>query len=265
MLNEALIKSAVIDRLFESGVLDDAVLVNEMVVANWSRRADLAVANGKLHAFEIKSDLDTLRRLEAQVDTYLSRFDKVTVVTTHRYLSAVKAMLPTEVEIWEVTLNQGTTSIRIARRGRTIEIKNKRLLCGFLHKPEMVKLLRSHGIKESSDSPREVLIETIESLSVGKVREFVISSIKARYKATFELFSQSRDGATHAGDLGKLSKLTLLMNKDLGEKNHHNATAPSRLERKIDISSLERKFGPLPENTPQTVLLRVPKSVRNTS
>jgi hypothetical protein len=213
-----------------------------------------------LHAFEIKSDLDTLRRLEAQVETYLSRFDKVTVVTTHRFLSAVKEMLPPEVEIWEAELNQGATSIRVARRGRTIEIKNKRHLCGFLHKPEMVTLLRLHGIRESSDSPREVLMEMIECLPVSKIREFVINAIKVRYKGTFELFTQARVGTTCTGDLGNLSKLKLLANSNLSEADHTPEKAVSvRHERQLDINLLERKFGPLPENTPQSVLLRVRK------
>jgi len=98
VLNEGDIKAAVIDRLFASAALSDAVLINEMVIANWSRRADLVVANGKLHAFEIKSDFDSLRRLQGQVETYLSRFDKVTVVCTPKFAQLVRDCTESRVE-----------------------------------------------------------------------------------------------------------------------------------------------------------------------
>lgn len=262
MLNELLIKSAVIDRLFEDGALDDAVLVNEMVVANWSRRADLAVANGKLHAFEIKSDLDTLRRLQAQVETYLYSFDKVTVVTTSRFLNVVKGMLPPEVEIWEAEKVHETVSIRIARRGRAIEIRNKRNLCGFLHKPEIVALLRSQGVKSNVGAPREELIKMTEYLQVKKVREYVLKAIKARYRDTFESFVQSRESSTRTGDLDELSKSKLLAKRNQPQEGSFAAkNVLGRPEKKLNIFKLEQKFGRMPENTPQSVLLRVPKHV----
>ncbi|CAQ83853.1 MULTISPECIES: sce7726 family protein [Photorhabdus] len=66
------IKAALIDWLIERNELNDnAVLINELPIANFSRRVDLALANGKLHAYEIKSDSDSLARLEGQISTYI--------------------------------------------------------------------------------------------------------------------------------------------------------------------------------------------------
>ncbi len=259
MLNESLIKSAVIDRLFEDGALNNAVLVNEMVVANWSRRADLAVANGKLHAFEIKSDLDTLRRLKPQVETYLCNFDKVTVVTTSRFLNAVKAMVPPEVEIWVAEKNCQSINISVARRGRTIEIKNRRNLCGFLHKPEMVALLRSCEIKSNLDMPREELIKMIDLVHVKKIRKYVLSAIKARYRDTFDSFVHSRKSTTLTENLVALRKVRPLIQSYQIQENQFQTKKPlERREKKLNIPLLEKKYGLMPENTPQFVLLRVP-------
>lgn len=75
-LREQEVKIALINWLYINGHLNDATIINEMVVANWARRADLAVANGNLHAFEIKSDFDSLKRLEGQLSTFSSRFEQ---------------------------------------------------------------------------------------------------------------------------------------------------------------------------------------------
>lgn len=67
LLREQEVKIALIEWLYKKGMLSDATIINEMVVANWSRRADLAIANGSLQAFEIKSDFDSLKRLDGQL------------------------------------------------------------------------------------------------------------------------------------------------------------------------------------------------------
>src|SRR5258708_16523256 len=54
-------------------------------------RIDVAVVNGALHGFEIKSDCDSLERLNLQIVEYSKIFDYVTLVTGNRlYDSAVR-------------------------------------------------------------------------------------------------------------------------------------------------------------------------------
>ncbi len=257
MLDELAIKTAVIDQLYLTGSLDDAVLINEMVVANWSRRTDLTVVNGKLHAFEIKSDFDNLNRLQGQVSTYLSRFDKVTVVTTTKFLSAVKDTLPPNVELWEVTELDSEKYIRIVKRGKTQLITNKRILCGFLHKPELVALLKQNNIISSTETPRENLISQCESLSSYKLREFVLCSLKHRYKDTFKQFQAKRNDKTKIDDLYALSKKSLLK-KEYKEINIINISnsAPQKNIRFLDMHLLELKYGIQADSIQKTVLLR---------
>jgi hypothetical protein len=258
MLDEASIKIAVIDRLYDSGQLNDAILINEMVVANWSRRTDLTVVNGKLHAFEIKSDLDNLQRLNGQVTTYISRFDKVTVVTTPRFINAIKQIIPDEVELWEISEVNSETYIRVIKKGRTKLVTNKRILCGFLLKNELVTFLRKNDITSSLDMSRDTLIELIESLlPVKKLKIFVLNALKLRYKNTFDFFNQSRQNKTQVEDLMTLSKRNLpSKNKPLLQIDFPKVLHAEPKFNSINISSLEEKYGRFPETMSNTVLIR---------
>lgn len=257
MLNEGQIKVTVIDNLFRLGMLEGAVLVNEMVVGDWSRRADLAVVNGKLHAFEIKSDLDTLNRLEGQIGTYLLRFDKVTVVTTQKHLTRIKGMTPDNVEIWVISDTEGATGIRVVRRGQTKEVTNMRILCGFLLKTELAAFLRQQGQKIGADTYRETLIDLVEKFPVSRLRAYLLSAIKVRYRSTHSSFLKVRGEKTELNDLCYLSKgkQSIIRNQVLldsdGKKKEPNSNA-----RRFDLDRLEAQFGKLPKSMPRHVLLR---------
>jgi hypothetical protein len=49
-------------------------------------RADVAVINGSLHAFEIKSDSDSLERLPGQIEAYRGVFEYVTLICGRRLI-----------------------------------------------------------------------------------------------------------------------------------------------------------------------------------
>lgn len=256
MLNEGDIKAAVIDRLFKSEALDDAVLINEMVIANWSRRADLVVANGRLHAYEIKSDLDSLRRLRGQLETYLARFDKVTVVSTPRFIREIQDLADPRVEIWSAEeLSSGVTT-KIVRRGVSVNVQNKKVLCGYLLKTELVGLLTSRGAVADTDMARCDLESAVERLPVAVVRRFVLTSLKVRYKATFDVFCDQRSGATKPQDLFCLSKLSRReASIPIDAPQLARTVDPATISR-IDLRALAEKYGPLPIDMPQFVLKR---------
>jgi hypothetical protein len=258
VLNEGQIKTAVIDRLFASGALDDAVLINEMVIANWSRRVDLAVANGHLNAFEIKSDLDTLRRLPGQLSAYLDRFDKVTIVTTQRFARIVSDMVEDRVEIWEASEIPGGVALKVFQRGRSVDVTSRNVLCGFLHKPEIATHLVAQKISANSEMPRETLIKLAESTSVRSLRKFVLSSLKSRYKHTFEHFRDARDSQTKITDLNKLSKARLKLATPLAISKPVSIVEMKLGGniRRIDLVALEKKYGPLPDAMPDIILRR---------
>ena len=113
---EVRLKAAIIDRLFDRAHIDDdAVLISEMTVANWSRRADVVLANGSLWAFEVKSELDSLTRLPGQLDAFTTHFEKVCVVCAPRFETGARALLPEGVGLW-VAEDDGTLRERVRPR-----------------------------------------------------------------------------------------------------------------------------------------------------
>lgn len=59
--------------------LDSTIILNEFRVG--SSKADLVVLNGTSTAYEIKTELDNLDRLESQLASYRKCFDKIFIVT----------------------------------------------------------------------------------------------------------------------------------------------------------------------------------------
>src|SRR4051812_9025889 len=54
----------------------------------------MAVVNGSLCGWEIKSERDTLSRLSSQADAYCRVFDQVTLVASERHLPKVTDAVP---------------------------------------------------------------------------------------------------------------------------------------------------------------------------
>lgn len=249
-LTERDIKEAVIAHLAQRAALLDGVVINELPVANWSRRADLAVANGKLQAFEIKSDRDSLRRLDAQISLFSTRFDKVTVVTTSRFIEAAKERLPSYIEIWHATRDDTLeVALRVVRRGQTREIKNRGILSSYLQKSELAIFLRSEGHTIGANASREELEQLLSESPLTRLRAFVLSRLKQRYRSGQE--NPLRTRASRSG---------------IATQSNRRATPSGSNDRASDTVSLSerfesfgRKFGQLPSDMPASVARRRPR------
>src|SRR5438128_554184 len=71
-----------------------AAMFDEMPLRRGDGRADLAVVNGALSGFEIKSGKDSLARLAHQIPLYEAIFDYCHVVVTERHLDAARSSAP---------------------------------------------------------------------------------------------------------------------------------------------------------------------------
>src|SRR6266849_8615145 len=94
-MNDAQIRIATKQALFVQHRGDaETVIFDELGVQHGVARIDLAVVNGELHGFELKSDRDTLARLPEQVESYGRVFDRVTLVVEERHLRRAVEMVP---------------------------------------------------------------------------------------------------------------------------------------------------------------------------
>lgn len=77
----------------------DTLVVDELGLRHGRARVDVAVVNGEIHGYEIKSDRDTLQRLPEQVRIYGSVLDYTTLVVGPRHSERALPLLP---EWWGV-------------------------------------------------------------------------------------------------------------------------------------------------------------------
>lgn len=79
----------------------DTVILNELGLKNGESRADIAVLNGKMIGYEIKTEKDSLTRLASQVNSYSQIFDRAIVILAEKHLKKAKAIIP---EWWGIYL-----------------------------------------------------------------------------------------------------------------------------------------------------------------
>lgn len=95
IMNDADIRVATKQALFlEHRGDSETVIFEELGVQHGASRIDLAVVNGELHGFELKSNRDTLTRLPEQVEAYSRVFDRLTLVVGEHHLSKAVDMIP---------------------------------------------------------------------------------------------------------------------------------------------------------------------------
>ncbi len=77
------------------------LVIDELGLEHGKCRADIAVINGYLDGYEIKSDLDSLHRLDSQVSKYNAVFDHSWIILTSRHLEEAISIVP---EWWGIIL-----------------------------------------------------------------------------------------------------------------------------------------------------------------
>ncbi|NMM85066.1 hypothetical protein B2J88_11915 [Rhodococcus sp. SRB_17] len=162
-------------KLADSPSGQGAAFVSELFIACFARRADLVMANGKLAAFEIKSERDSLERLEGQLDTYLRLFEQVTVVCAKRHVQGVKALVKDGVGIWQLT-EKGT--FKVVRKGTSLPKKSRPSWLSFLPVAELRTLMVEHGLVQAGT--RDVLERRADQIAVSAIRAHVLAYFKTR-------------------------------------------------------------------------------------
>jgi hypothetical protein len=172
-MNDHALRIAVKRKLFRRYQNDsDTLIIDELGVNFGASRIDIAVVNGSMHGYELKSDRDSLVRLPDQIRAYNSVFDRVTLVVGYKL--AYKALMEVP-DWWGVTLAsagpQGGIRFEPARKPNenpTVDILS---VVRLLWRDEALALLATVGATHGMQSkPKaliyQVLISTIEPLEL---------------------------------------------------------------------------------------------------
>jgi hypothetical protein len=95
MMNELDLRRGAKSRFLACYKDDPTTLVlDELGLRHGAARIDIALVNGIIHGYELKSDRDNLRRLRHQMQIYNSVLDRVTLVTTQRHVDHATKLIP---------------------------------------------------------------------------------------------------------------------------------------------------------------------------
>jgi len=163
----------------------DTLVLHELGLRHGTARVDVAVVNGALHGYEIKSDSDTLERLPAQIVTYGSVLDKATLVVGERHAEKAIALLP---DWWGVKIAtqgpRGGISLQEEKRFRMNPAVDPLAVAELLWSNEVRDILRELGfIEKELRKPRAYLYrELVEAIEVDELRDRTRRLLKAREK-----------------------------------------------------------------------------------
>lgn len=181
-LTEFELRQALRERL-RAGLTTEAQIIEELGVEHGSARIDLAVVNGALIGYEIKSDFDSLDRLANQMHAYHRVFDELSIVTTPQFVPQVEQLLPPWWGILQAQCDDaGGVTLHVVRAAVANPRQETLSLLSLLWRDEAAALLDQHGTsKPKAKRTRATLYAELASLvDLTTVRDWVSHALRHR-------------------------------------------------------------------------------------
>jgi len=171
------IRSALMNDLRLSHLGDpDTAIVEELSIRRNGARIDVALVNGTVHGFELKSDFDTLCRLPEQAPAYSEVCDHATLVVGERHVLKAIELVPDWWGIRVVRRNSATVAFRDLKLAQINPCTSPTAVAQLLRREEVLNILISLGIEsEGTRASRQQLC-----LTLAKTVEFSMLSEKVR-------------------------------------------------------------------------------------
>ncbi|MBT2289492.1 sce7726 family protein [Paenibacillus albidus] len=161
----------------------DTLILDELGLCQGDARIDVAVVNGAINGYEIKSESDTLGRLPRQTDAYNRVFDTVTILTASRFIEGIEDIIP---EWWGITKAEMDADgivhffpYRMPHQNPSID---PTALAQLLWREEALSVLKERGLQKGLLSkPRQLLWNALaEQLELRDLQDEVRKRLKAR-------------------------------------------------------------------------------------
>jgi len=137
--NEYIYKNAIANKiLLGRHSLNTSFMITEFRVENC--KADTVILNGTSNVYEIKSELDSLDRLENQICAYQKLFDMVHVISATDQIKKIKQSLPQNVGLMELTPRNTIRTIREAKSGK--KTVSPEVIFNSLRKSEYLSIIK---------------------------------------------------------------------------------------------------------------------------
>src|SRR5438874_3936708 len=161
----------------------DTLVIEELGLDHGSCRADIAVVNWQLIGVEIKSDKDSLLRLEKQALLYDAVFDSIFVVVGSRHESIIEDYLPSHWGIIIARIQDTDTICLTKRRDSIVNHETSPFaVAQLLWRNEALALLKTAKPQIDARRLRRSAIYTylVENLPATSLREHVRCCLRQR-------------------------------------------------------------------------------------
>jgi hypothetical protein len=165
------------------GYTSPHLIVEELGVNHGAARVDVAVVNGVLHGYEIKSDLDTLLRLPEQVNAYNEVFDKMTIVAGLSHLHEAIYVIP---DWWGIIVaredSNGKLLLNDIRKPHVNRRQDRISLAKLLWREEAMRILEdcNEAVGLYSKPRKQVYIRLAEVMNQKELGDKVRESLCLR-------------------------------------------------------------------------------------
>lgn len=179
---ERTVKHALVDNLKDK---KDTVLFEMPVLGS---RVDVGRINGNSYAYEIKTELDSLKRLKKQISDYSRVYEYVYVVIAPIFFDEVVALIPDYCGIWIYNHNKETSSIKFSKKRTAKKSPN---LCPYsqlkcLSQQSLLSILPIKEIKGSPASKEARIQKILELYSSRTINSKFKVLIKQAYANNWE-------------------------------------------------------------------------------
>jgi hypothetical protein len=165
----------------EHGDRSDTLVIEELGLRHGLARVNLAVVNGSLHGFEIKSGCDRLTRLPTQARVFSEVLDGVTLVLAERHVDGALQIVPEWWGLLTATCVVDQVVFSELRKAGTNPAPDQVALAKLLWRDEALAFLRAVGHAEGYGAkPRAAIyarlaIVTTRSQLRTRVRDCLLS------------------------------------------------------------------------------------------
>jgi hypothetical protein len=132
----------------------NTLIREELGLCQGFARVDLAVVNGSVHGYEIKSEKDTLARLRGQADIYNRTLDFVTIIVAPAHAKKIRQVVPSWWGIWNAIQCDDEVRLKRFREPSKNPDVDPFAVAQLLWRDEVLEALTDRGLADGMRSKR---------------------------------------------------------------------------------------------------------------
>lgn len=175
----------------------DTLVIDELGLAHARSRIDVAVINGCIHGYEIKSAKDNLDRFATQIDIYRQTLQKLTLVAAPKHVAGIMSHAPEWCGVIAAERGpRGGINFQVLRNAAANPEIDPVMMSHLLWRDEVIELLGQAGYAPKDlRRPRKQLYKMLcEAMTLREITASIRAFMAQRQTWRDRPARASRDG-----------------------------------------------------------------------